>query len=135
MPAYRPPHPRPRRAMPVEAWLDAEAGPVVRPYVMTNGRVEPAVPGFDLVAFVVAVHGVTPGMPLQPEDHTILTLVARPLSVAEVAMHLDLPIGVVRVLIGDLLADGLVAVHEPRPLEQAPDEELLEAVLEGLRAL
>ena len=34
-------------------WLDHDAGPVVRPYAMTQGRVAPE-DEFDLVAFVVA---------------------------------------------------------------------------------
>ena len=35
-------------------WLDQDAGPVVRPYAMTGGRVAPSGGEFDLVAFVVA---------------------------------------------------------------------------------
>src|SRR5262245_24917073 len=90
-------------------WLDREAGPVVRPYAMTGGRVRPVSGGFDLVAFVVAVpfDGPLP-VHLQPEHRAILGITRDPLSVAEIAAHLDLALGVVRVLLGDLLAERLI---------------------------
>ena len=37
-----------------ERWLDAEAGPVVRPYALTQGRTRHAGESFDLVATVMA---------------------------------------------------------------------------------
>src|SRR4029077_11022212 len=42
------------RAMPSndERWLDAEAGPVVRPYALTQGRTRHTGESFDLVATV-----------------------------------------------------------------------------------
>jgi Protein of unknown function (DUF742) len=117
-------------------WLDREAGPVVRPYAMTGGRVRPVSGGFDLVAFVVAVpfDGPLP-VHLQPEHRAILGLTQAPLSVAEVAAHLDLALGVVRVLLGDLLAERLISMHEPQAAAGLPDENVLKAVVNGLRAL
>lgn len=59
-------------------------------------------------------------------------------SLAEIAARMQLPLGVARVLIADMAADGLVAVYEPTSLEDAPDAvgtELLERVLSGLRRL
>jgi hypothetical protein len=116
-------------------WLDGDAGPVVRPYAMTGGRVRPAAGGFDLVAFVVArpYDGPLP-VYLQPEHRAILDLARGPLSVAEIAAHLDLALGVVRVLLGDLLAERLIAMHEP-DTAGLPDENILKAVVNGLRAL
>jgi len=121
---------------PEHDWVDRDAGPVVRPYAMTGGRVRPASGGFDLVAFVVAVPSVGPlPMHLQPEHRAILALVGEPLSVAEVAAHLDLALGVVRVLLGDLLAERLISMHEPHGAAGLPDENILKAVVNGLRAL
>ena len=87
-----------------EVWLDAEAGPVVRPYAVTQGRVAPSGDEFDLVAFVVAVapdtvlrDGPRPG--LQPEHHAIVAAAAQPISIVELASGLDLSIGVIRVLL------------------------------------
>ena len=39
---------------PQHEWLDDDAGPVVRPYTLTGGRVRSAADGFDLVAYVLA---------------------------------------------------------------------------------
>jgi hypothetical protein len=117
-------------------WLDTEAGPVVRPYTVTGGRVRPS-SSFDLVAFVVA----TPAdradgrLHLQPEHRAILTIAQDPVSVAELASELDLALGVVRVLLGDLVAEGLLATHEPPASAEIPDDDILKAVVNGLRAL
>jgi hypothetical protein len=121
---------------PQHEWLDAEAGPVVRPYTMTGGRVRP-VAGFDLVAFVLSDPDVDPaGHPqLPPEHRQIIGMARQPVSVAELAAHLDLAVGVVRVLLGDLLAGGLIALHEPPATAYLPDDDILKAVANGLRAL
>ncbi|HYN94040.1 MAG TPA: DUF742 domain-containing protein [Pilimelia sp.] len=117
-------------------WLDRDAGPVVRPYAMTGGRVRPTSAAFDLVAFVVA-RPVAEPLPvhLQPEHRAILAATRQPISVAELSAHLDLALGVVRVLLGDLLAEGMISLHEPRGADEAPDEHVLKAVVNGLRAL
>jgi hypothetical protein len=118
-------------------WLDQDAGPVVRPYMMTGGRVRPAVGGFDLVAFVVAAvpSGDSRADQLQPEHRQVIRMSQEPISVAEVASYLDLPLGVVRVLLGDLLAADLIAMHEPSAAPSFPDDDILKAVVNGLRAL
>ncbi|MEW2592496.1 DUF742 domain-containing protein [Micromonospora aurantiaca] len=122
---------------PQHEWLDADAGPVVRPYTLTGGRVRPPVDGFDLLAFVLAVPGADPaGTPgLQPEHRRLIELARRPKAVADLAADLDLAVGVVRVLLGDLLAHELVAVHRPPATAYLPDDNILKAVVSGLRAL
>ncbi|SCF09077.1 DUF742 domain-containing protein [Micromonospora mirobrigensis] len=120
---------------PHHEWLDAAAGPVVRPYTLTGGRVRSAV-GFDLVALVVADPDAAPtGRPLLPEHRRLVTACRRPVPVAELAAELDLAVGVVRVLLGDLVSRGLVAVHEPPAAAHLPDNDILKAVVNGLRAL
>ena len=57
------------------------------------------------------------------------------LSVAEIAARLDLPVGVVRVLIGDLLQASLVSTFDSDSAVNPPDENILQAVIDGLRAL
>jgi ethanolamine utilization microcompartment shell protein EutS len=118
-------------------WLDTEAGPVVRPYTVTGGRVRPAAGAFDVVAFVLAAPAESAAgrLDLQPEHRAILELAQQPVSVAELASDLDLALGVVRVLLGDLLADGLVSAHEPSAAAEIPDDDILKAVVNGLRAL
>ncbi|MEU8420501.1 DUF742 domain-containing protein [Micromonospora sp. NPDC048835] len=122
---------------PQHEWLDGDAGPVMRPYALTGGRVRSAVDHFNLVAFVLARPDVDaanhPG--LLPEHRRLVALAHRPVSVADLAAELDLAVGVVRVLLGDLLAEGVVAVHEPPSAGILPDDDILKAVVSGLRAL
>jgi hypothetical protein len=122
-----------RRAGP--DWLDVDAGPVVRPYTVTGGRVRPA-SGFDLVAFVVAAPLDRVDLaPLQPEHRLIIEVAQRPVAVAELAARVDLALGVVRVLLSDLLSAGLVVSYEPQPAAALPNHDILQAVVNGLRAL
>jgi hypothetical protein len=129
-------------------WFDEEAGPMVRLYALTKGRTRPASEVFDLIAMVVTdtpyggdapcagdgPYGSEPG--LAPESVAILGLCRyRPQSVAEIAADLDLPVGVVRVLLGDLLDAGLIRVSRPVPPAMLPDERILREVINGLRAL
>ncbi len=117
-------------------WLDQDAGPVVRPYAMTQGRVAPSGGDFDLVAFVVATAPEPAHVAgLQPEHHAIVAAAWEPISVVELASSLDLSIGVVRVLLGDLLSAGLISLYEPPAASQPHDVDVLKAVVNGLRAL
>src|SRR3954447_15567808 len=117
-------------------WLDYDAGPVVRPYAMTQGRVAPSGDEFDLVAFVVAtVPDIERGAGMQPEPHAIVAAAWEPISVVELAAGLDLSIGVVRVLLGDLRSAGLISLYEPPAATQPHDVDVLKAVVNGLRAL
>ncbi|MEU4114468.1 DUF742 domain-containing protein [Kitasatospora sp. NPDC028055] len=123
-------------------WYDDEAGPLVRPYAMTRGRTGSGEQQFDLIAVVVselpdpALAPDAAELPIGPEQARILRrCLGTPLSVAELAADLDLPVGVVRVLLGDLLAAGLIRVNRPVPPALLPDERILQEVIHGLRAL
>ncbi|MEU9443014.1 DUF742 domain-containing protein [Streptomyces sp. NPDC048304] len=121
-------------------WFDDEAGPVVRPYAMTRGRTtSPGQHRLDLIAVVVTEPGVDDpetDPTLAPEHVEIVGLCRRePQSVAELAAELDLPVGVVRVLVGDLVHAELVHVTRPVPPAELPDERILRDVINGLRAL
>ncbi|MGX4693845.1 DUF742 domain-containing protein [Streptomyces sp. JNUCC 63] len=125
---------------PGSQWYDHEAGPLVRPYAMTGGRTKPGPTGvrFDLIALVALDPGA-PGMDddaLGPEHRLLIELCrTETQSVAELAAGADLPVGVVRVLLGDLLELGRVTVSRPVPPAQLPDERILREVIAGLRAL
>jgi hypothetical protein len=121
-------------------WFDDEAGPVVRPYAMTRGRTtSPAQHRLDLIAVVVAeAHADDPeeDQTLSPEHVDIVGLCRdAPQSVAELAAELDLPVGVVRGLSGDLVDEEMVHVTRPVPPAELPDESILRDVISGLRAL
>ncbi|MEU3031821.1 DUF742 domain-containing protein [Streptomyces incarnatus] len=121
-------------------WFDDDAGPVVRPYAMTRGRTtSTAQHRLDLIAVVVtepAADDPETDPTLSPEHVDIVGLCrSAPQSVAELAAELDLPIGVVRVLVGDLVHAELVHVTRPVPPAELPDESILRDVINGLRAL
>ena len=121
-------------------WFDDEAGPVVRPYAMTRGRTTSAVQHrLDLIAVVVTEpHADDPEAdPTLSPEHVDIVELCRDTSqtVAELSAELDLPIGVVRVLVGDLVESELVHVNRPVPPAELPDESILRDVINGLRAL
>lgn len=70
---------------------------------------------------------------LMLEQRRIADLAETPVSVAEISAHLEVPLGVARVLVGDMADEGLLQVHQPRT--GRPDIVLLERVLNGIRAL
>ncbi|MFC1414430.1 DUF742 domain-containing protein [Streptacidiphilus sp. N1-12] len=122
---------------------DAELSQLVRPYTLTRGRTRHAEgAAFDVIAQVAAIErpdltdlDAAEGAE-DPEHLAILDLVRqRPLSVAEVAAGTDLPLGVVRILLGDLLEAGLIRVSRPVPTAVLPDTTLLREVIRGLHAL
>ncbi len=118
-----------------DRWLDQDAGPIVRPYALVGGRTRPSGETFDLVSMITAVRG-SPGDldGLEPEHLTLLRLCRLPISVADLAADLDLPLGVVRILLSDVRQRRLVAVHHPAPT-QLTDPQLLREVADGLRRL
>jgi hypothetical protein len=117
-------------------WLDQDAGPVVRPYTVTGGRARPVTGSLDLLTYVEALYAPEADLVhLQPEHRSILDLTRTALSVAEIAAHLDLPVGVVRVLISDLVQANLVSTFSSGAAIHPPDESILQAVIDGLRAL
>jgi Protein of unknown function (DUF742) len=120
-----------------EQWLDAQAGPVVRPYALTRGRTRPAGEAFDLVSTVNATNSpVSDPSVLGPEHFSVLQLVQRPATVVDIASDVDLPLGVVRILLGDLRELGLIAIRAPVPMQaRKVDKNTLREVLHGLRGL
>jgi hypothetical protein len=117
-------------------WVDEEAGPIVRHYAMTLGRTRPSRGDFDLITLIVAARRSPPSEAgLGPEHGAILRMCQLPVSVAELAAHLNLPAGTIRVLLGDLLEHQLIRARPPAPTASLPTEHVLKAVLDGLRSL
>jgi hypothetical protein len=129
-----------RPSAPPGKWVRGESGPVVRPYAVTGGRTEPADGEvLDLVAVVVAVadgeaEDADPSR-RTPEHRKILALCQRQATVADIASDTKLPVGVVRVLLADLIMSGTVMVVRHRPPVQLPSNDVLQEILDGLRAL
>ena len=118
-----------------ERWLDAEAGPVVRPYALTQGRTRHTGESFDLVATVVATHAFADQASLAPEHISVLQLARVPTTVADIASDVDLPLGVVRIILADLRELGLVVISTPVVMAERIDRRTLREVLNGLRGL
>ncbi|WP_433363522.1 DUF742 domain-containing protein [Actinoplanes sp. CA-142083] len=118
-----------------DIWYDDEAGPLVRLYAITGGRAEAPAGDFTLSTIVQRVPGSEPGHDLSLAETTIVDLTERPVSVSEIAARLGLPLGPVRVILGDLREAGLVAVPRSRNAAERPSMSLLEQVLSGLNAL
>ncbi len=121
---------------------DEPTGALVRPYAVTRGRTRPKLAialealvettgrGRTAVARDQTAHG--------REQHYIASLCdGRLQSLAEIAARMKLPLGVARVLIADMAADGFVAIYEPTSFDDndSVGTELLERVLSGLRRL
>ncbi|MFC7548309.1 DUF742 domain-containing protein [Plantactinospora sp. GCM10030261] len=121
---------------------DEPTGSLVRPYAVTRGRTRPRL-DIALEALVeTTVRGRTAGNGKggHGREHQYIAALCdgRLQSLAEIAARMQLPLGVARVLIADMAADGMVAVHEPTSLDDSNDAvgtELLERVLSGLRRL
>ena len=116
--------------------FEADPGPFLRPYAMTEGRTEPT--GAELaIEDLVAVPGgsVEPPPWLSLEHWSIALACRETMSVAELAARVGLPLGVTRVLVGDLASQGMITVHRAPSHSGGPNVALLEQVLHGLKQL
>jgi hypothetical protein len=107
------------------------AAVTVRPYVLTGGRTRPRI---ELA--VETLVSAAPRAAVRTEAAEYLAVVAlcqQVRAVAEISALLRVPLGVVRVLVGDLEAMGAVIVHEARTA--IPDVVFMERILSGLRRL
>jgi len=108
-----------------------------RLYTVTGGRSRAQDGALDLVTFVISESEPVLGM--QSEHVRIMRLCRQhPVAVVEIAAHLGMPVGVVKILLGDLLADGRVSARRPRSVtrgDRLPPSETLKKVLSGLHKL
>jgi hypothetical protein len=123
-----------------EHWYEDETGPMVRPYTVTGGRTRPS--DRHVIDLMSQVTALETGTGLPGVDHVATALLdlaghgSRP--VVELAADIDLPLTVVRVLLGDLAEAGLVRIDEPHrwpPGGPAADPELLREIVDRLREL
>ncbi|WP_158852267.1 DUF742 domain-containing protein [Saccharothrix deserti] len=111
-----------------------EAASIVRAYSWTGGRTTSSFQ-LEIETLVSAVEWDYPGG-MKAEYHEVIALVGRPRSVAEIAALLRLPLGVAKVLLGDMAERGLIDVHRTATTDgEQPDLGLMERVLAGLRRL
>jgi hypothetical protein len=70
-----------------------------------------------------------------PEHRKILELCETQHTIADVSSGTELPVGVVRILLADLIEQGAVTVVRQGPAGQRPSNKVLQEILNGLRAL
>jgi len=118
----------------------AVGGRIVRPYTLTGGRTGGEGPVIALEALVAAtIEGLRTKWRYRWESVEIIELSRRETAIIELAALLEVPVGVVRVLVADLRERGAVAVTDPP--SDSPDRdkaeytELLNKVLDGIKSL
>jgi hypothetical protein len=106
----------------------------IRPYALTGGRTRPR--HELLVEALVSVPQYDPSLPdtLMPESRALYERARTRVSIAELSAMLSVPLGVVRVLLSDLAAQGAVYVH-PTAHAYHHDREMLGRILDGLERL
>ncbi|WP_410613928.1 DUF742 domain-containing protein [Amycolatopsis sp. lyj-109] len=114
----------------------ASPGSRVRPYTRTGGRTR-SDHNLALEALVSTSDDGRRYRGVRSVEHRrICDLCLDTRSVAEIAAHLRLPLGVVKVLVGDMADIGLVLIHQTELiLGDRSSREFMERVLAGLRAL
>lgn len=109
---------------------------VVPMYALTRGRTRSIGSDLPWETMVTTTTAGEDSLPkLQFEQAHIVDLRRRPVSVAEVAVELQLPLGVATVLVSDLHSEGFLVVHLPLLAgDGRPDSDVLERLLAGLKA-
>jgi hypothetical protein len=105
----------------------------VRAYAITRGRASSGV-ALDFETMVSATP-MANGADLRFERAKVVhEVLDEPCSVAELSARLHLPLGVVRVLAGDLVQERLLDAHRTVG-DVADDVDLIRRLIEGIRAL
>jgi hypothetical protein len=117
-------------------WSEWDTGPVSRPYMLTGGRTRPRGDRSYALLDVVGRGPATPNLAsLGPEQIRILDVCRVPVTVVDLASTVDLPLGVVRILLDDLAQESLIEVRAHAPTARVTDKKLLRQVLDALHAL
>jgi Protein of unknown function (DUF742) len=131
---------RPPRPYPPDAGAadhpDAADAAIVRPYAWTRGRTKSSL-DLRIEALVTTSElGEDIEALTQTEHRSVAALCTEPRSVAEIATLLHVPLGVAKVLLGDMADLGLVIVHKTATGgANKAHLMLMERVLSGLRRL
>jgi hypothetical protein len=112
-------------------------GQLIRPYTVTRGRTEPTGDIAIEAVLVTTARGRQEAAFAGRDKHMIADLCnGRALSLAEIASHIEVPLGVARVLVADMATEGMLTLHTASGDENYEERlELLEKVLSGLRKL
>jgi len=111
----------------------------VRPYALTGGRVRSATELALETIVVLTDSGRSAVSGMTSERLSIAEFAEEPISIVEISARLSIPLGVARVLVGDMVTDGSLNTHHNDSASShsggQPDQRLLERVLNGLQAI
>ena len=117
-----------------DQWFNRREGPVVRPYALTGGRTRPTGATIDLLALVSSTEAPVDELVLEPEFRAVIRQCRAPKPVADLASDLNLPLGVVRILLSDMREQGLITIRPPAR-GRLTDPQVLKDVADALRRL
>jgi hypothetical protein len=109
---------------------DAVDDLVIRPFLLTGGRTRPEHEGLHIETLIQANAGAATSA-LRFEARRIVDLCVQPRSVAELSAALRVPLGVVRILVSDLVDEGLVTIAQREQLSV----QMIERIRDRVRAL
>lgn len=113
--------------------VDDDTDYLVRPYALTRGRTRNERLDISIQTVVCQSQASLAGAPpAGPVEHEIWTAAAGRLSSADISARLDLPLGVVRVLVGDLAETGHLELGET---VATADAHLIKRLIDGIRAI
>jgi hypothetical protein len=108
----------------------------VRPYLITGGRARPVDAKLQVEAQVLTTwEGRAALDRLSYEQRDIVALSVRPTAIAEIAAQLQLHLGVTRVIVADLVAQGYLVVRQRERSGGAQQVHIIERVIRGLTAI
>lgn len=112
---------------------EEDEGSLVRPFLLTRGRTRSS--GVPVVMESLIDRRAIDDDTYRRLDRTnrdIFDLLSERLSAAEISAKLQLPLGVICVLVGDMGGDEVLQVHKAADIG---DEHLLRRLIDGVRAL
>lgn len=116
-------------------------GRLVRPYTMTGGRTGQDVPAIALESLIAATEeGRATKHQFRWEASRLIEYAGHGTALIELAALIDVPIGVIRVLVADLAQRGAVEILDSTggmstDLDAVAYTNLLKKVLDGIRSL
>ena len=111
----------------------SEPNDFVRPFLVTAGRTKSSVEGLQFETLIQST--ALGGDDLRFEPARVFALCESATAIAEISAHLEMPIGTVKVVIGDLIDSGHLDVHQTIDTSDTEDIQLISRLIDGVRRL
>ncbi len=106
----------------------------VPPYLITGGRTRPTCE-VAIETLVEALPHAASSIDARFETRSLLDLATRPISVAEIAAELQLPLGATLVLVSDLLESGTLVGHQTTAQSELSNREIMTRIIHRVQEL